>query len=121
MFLANHNALSLFHREQIKSMKEYIAINQSKNSKQAESKRKVLAKMERQGLTAKPEVEKMLNFQFVSATRMSFYLNSLKPTFAHLQHTCFFLNLVGSWPLATSSAGIPRCQVWLSWMRATLH
>ena len=79
MFLANHNALSLFHREQIKSMKEYIAINQSKNSKQAESKRKVLAKMERQGLTAKPEVEKMLNFQFVSAMRMSFYLNSLKP------------------------------------------
>lgn len=53
-----------WEQEQIKSMKEYIAINQSKNSKQAESKRKVLQKMERAGLTAKPEIEKMLNFQF---------------------------------------------------------
>ncbi|KAL7533845.1 hypothetical protein ACHAXR_009081, partial [Thalassiosira sp. AJA248-18] len=53
-----------WEQEQIKSMKEYIAINQSKNSKQAESKRKVLQKMERAGLTEKPEVEKMLNFQF---------------------------------------------------------
>ena len=119
--MANHNALSLFHREQIKSMKEYIAINQSKNSKQAESKRKVLAKMERQGLTAKPEVEKMLNFQFVSAMRMSFYLNSLKPICPQFTYQFLFFCLVGSWPLATSSAGIPRCQVWLSWMRATLH
>ena len=42
------------------------ALNQSKNSKQAESKRKVLQKMERAGLTAKPEAEKMLNFMFVS-------------------------------------------------------
>ena len=61
-----------WEQEQIKSMKEYIAINQSKNSKQAESKRKVLQKMERSGLTAKPEVEKGLNFQFVSATRISY-------------------------------------------------
>lgn len=53
-----------WEQEQIKSMKEYIALNQSKNSKQAESKRKVLQKMERSGLTAKPEPEKMLNFQF---------------------------------------------------------
>jgi ATP-binding cassette, subfamily F, member 2 len=53
-----------WEQEQIKSMKEYIAINQSKNSKQAESKRKVLQKMERAGLTTKPEIEKMLNFQF---------------------------------------------------------
>ena len=55
-----------WEQEQIKSMKEYIALNQSKNSKQAESKKKVLQKMERAGLTEKPEVEKMLNFQFVS-------------------------------------------------------
>jgi len=53
-----------WEQEQIKSMKEYIALNQSKNSKQAESKRKVLQKMERAGLTAKPEAEKMLNFMF---------------------------------------------------------
>jgi len=53
-----------WEQEQIKSMKDYIAINQSKNSKQAESKRKVLQKMERTGLATKPEVEKMLNFQF---------------------------------------------------------
>jgi len=53
-----------WEQEQIKSMKEYIAINQSKNSKQAESKRKVLHKMERSGLTTKPEPEKLLNFQF---------------------------------------------------------
>jgi ATP-binding cassette subfamily F protein 2 len=59
-----------WEQEQIKSMKEYIALNQSKNSKQAESKKKVLQKMERAGLTAKPELEKMLNFQFVS-TRSS--------------------------------------------------
>jgi len=53
-----------WEQEQIKSMKEYIAINQSKNSKQAESKRKVLQKMERSGLTKKPEPEKSLNFKF---------------------------------------------------------
>mmetsp|Transcript_2527 Transcript_2527/g.2789 ORF Transcript_2527/g.2789 Transcript_2527/m.2789 type:complete len:834 (+) Transcript_2527:276-2777(+) len=53
-----------WEQEQIKSMKEYIAINQSKNSKQAESKRKVLQKMERSGLTKKPEPEKTLNFKF---------------------------------------------------------
>jgi ATP-binding cassette subfamily F protein 2 len=45
-------------------MKEYIALNQSKNSKQAESKKKVLQKMERAGLTKKPEQEKALNFKF---------------------------------------------------------
>lgn len=53
-----------WEQEQIKGMKEYIALNQSKNSKQAESKKKVLQKMERNGLTEKPELEKMLNFQF---------------------------------------------------------
>ena len=61
-----------WEQEQIKSMKEYIAINQSKNSKQAESKRKVLQKMERSGLTAKPEPEKMLNFKFVSLMQESY-------------------------------------------------
>lgn len=64
--LTNQMKQYKWEQEQIKSMKEYIAINQSKNSKQAESKRKVLAKMEQKGLTVKPEVEKMLNFQFVS-------------------------------------------------------
>ena len=48
----------------MKGMKEYIALNQSKNSKQAESKKKVLQKMERSGLTKKPEQEKSLNFKF---------------------------------------------------------
>lgn len=64
--LTNQMKQYKWEQEQIKSMKEYIAINQSKNSKQAESKRKVLVKMEQKGLTVKPEVEKMLNFQFVS-------------------------------------------------------
>lgn len=68
-----------WEQEQIKSMKEYIAINQSKNSKQAESKRKVLMKMERSGLTEKPEVEKMLNFQFVSPVSLV-----LQPVFFQL-------------------------------------
>jgi len=53
-----------WEQDQIKSMKEYIALNQSKNSKQAESKKKVLQKMERAGLTKKPEQEKALNFKF---------------------------------------------------------
>ena len=54
-------------QEQIKSMKEYIARfghGTAKNAKQAQSKEKVLAKMMRSGLTAKPVEEKPLNFQF---------------------------------------------------------
>jgi len=53
-----------WEQDQMKGMKEYIALNQSKNSKQAESKKKVLQKMERSGLTKKPEQEKSLNFKF---------------------------------------------------------
>lgn len=56
-----------WEQEQIKSMKEYIARfghGTSKNAKQAQSKEKVLEKMVRAGLTAKPEVEKPMNFAF---------------------------------------------------------
>mmetsp|Transcript_4166 Transcript_4166/g.8891 ORF Transcript_4166/g.8891 Transcript_4166/m.8891 type:complete len:832 (+) Transcript_4166:147-2642(+) len=56
-----------WEQDQIKSMKEYIARfghGTSKNAKQAQSKQKVLDKMVRGGLTAKPEVEKQLNFRF---------------------------------------------------------
>ena len=47
-------------------MREYVARfghGTSKNAKQAQSKEKVLAKMIRAGLTAKPELEKPVNFQ----------------------------------------------------------
>lgn len=98
-----------WEQEQIKNMKEYIAINQSKNSKQAESKRKVLQKMERNGLAVKPEIEKSLNFQFVSATRISLFTFTLSHCnviiITHL--LTLFLAPVGSWTLATPSAGIP--------------
>ena len=56
-----------WEQDQIKSMKEYIARfghGTSKNAKQAQSKQKVLDKMVRGGLTAKPEVEKPMNFKF---------------------------------------------------------
>lgn len=56
-----------WEQDQIKSMKEYIARfghGTSKNAKQAQSKQKVLDKMMRGGLTAKPEVEKPMNFKF---------------------------------------------------------
>ncbi|KAL3924930.1 MAG: hypothetical protein SGARI_005938, partial [Bacillariaceae sp.] len=56
-----------WEQEQIKSMKEYIARfghGTAKNAKQAQSKEKVLQKMIRAGLTAKPEEEKPLNFKF---------------------------------------------------------
>mmetsp|Transcript_43754 Transcript_43754/g.51229 ORF Transcript_43754/g.51229 Transcript_43754/m.51229 type:complete len:920 (+) Transcript_43754:242-3001(+) len=59
-----------WEQDQIKSMKEYIALNQSKNSKQAESKKKVLAKMERAGLAKKPEQEKTLNFRFTDPSHL---------------------------------------------------
>lgn len=94
-----------WEQEQIKSMKEYIAINQSKNSKQAESKRKVLQKMERNGLAVKPEIEKSLNFQFVSATRTFTLSHCNVIIITHL--LTLFLSPVGSWTLATPSAGIP--------------
>lgn len=56
-----------WEQEQIKSMKEYIARfghGTAKNAKQAQSKEKVLQKMMRSGLTAKPVEEKQLNFSF---------------------------------------------------------
>jgi len=56
-----------WEQDQIKSMKEYVARfghGTSKNAKQAQSKQKVLDKMVRAGLTAKPEVEKPMNFKF---------------------------------------------------------
>jgi ATP-binding cassette subfamily F protein 2 len=56
-----------WEQDQMKSMKEYIARfghGTSKNAKQAQSKQKVLDKMVRGGLTAKPEVEKPMNFKF---------------------------------------------------------
>ncbi len=56
-----------WEQDQIKSMKEYVARfghGTSKNAKQAQSKQKVLDKMVRGGLTAKPEVEKPMNFKF---------------------------------------------------------
>lgn len=55
-----------WEQDQIKSMREYVARfghGTSKNAKQAQSKEKVLAKMIRAGLTAKPELEKPMNFQ----------------------------------------------------------
>jgi len=56
-----------WEQDQIASMKEYIARfggGNSKMVKQAQSKEKVLAKMVRQGLTEKPEIDKPLNFEF---------------------------------------------------------
>jgi ATP-binding cassette subfamily F protein 2 len=56
-----------WEQEQIKSMKEYVARfghGTAKNAKQAQSKEKVLEKMVRAGLTAKPEEDKQLNFRF---------------------------------------------------------
>eukprot|EP00978_Attheya_sp_CCMP212_P004099 scaffold8879_cov44-Attheya_sp.AAC.1 len=56
-----------WEQEQMKSMKEYVAKfghGTSKNAKQAQSKEKVLEKMVRAGLTAKPEDEKPMNFKF---------------------------------------------------------
>jgi ATP-binding cassette subfamily F protein 2 len=56
-----------WEQDQMKSMKEYVARfghGTSKNAKQAQSKQKVLDKMVRGGLTAKPEVEKPMNFKF---------------------------------------------------------
>ncbi|EJK60424.1 hypothetical protein THAOC_19229, partial [Thalassiosira oceanica] len=56
-----------WEQDQIKSMKEYIARfghGTSKNAKQAQSKQKVLDKMVRGGLVAKPEAEKPMNFKF---------------------------------------------------------
>ena len=62
-----------WEQDQIKSMKEYIARfghGTSKNAKQAQSKQKVLDKMVRGGLVAKPEVEKPMNFKFPDPGRL---------------------------------------------------
>jgi ATP-binding cassette subfamily F protein 2 len=56
-----------WEQEQIKSIKDYVAKfgqGTAKNAKQAQSKEKVLEKMVRAGLVAKPEEEKALNFRF---------------------------------------------------------
>jgi len=56
-----------WEQDQIKSMKEYIARfghGTAKNVRQAQSKEKVLEKMVRAGLIAKPEIEKPMNFSF---------------------------------------------------------
>jgi len=86
-----------WEQDQIKSMREYVARfghGTSKNAKQAQSKEKVLAKMIRAGLTAKPELEKPMNFQFADPGHLpppvlafhdvSFAYPKCEPLYAHV-------------------------------------
>lgn len=62
-----------WEQEQIKDMKEYIARfghGSAKLARQAQSKEKTLAKMERGGLTEKVQVDRQLSFKFTDVGKL---------------------------------------------------
>jgi ATP-binding cassette subfamily F protein 2 len=74
-----------WEQDQIKNMKEYIARfghGSAKLARQAQSKEKVLAKMEREGLTDKVHKDKVLSFYFPDP-------DQLPPPVLQFQEVCF--------------------------------
>lgn len=62
-----------WEQEQIANMKEYIARfghGSAKLARQAQSKEKVLAKMVREGLTEKPETDRVIKFKFENVGKL---------------------------------------------------
>ncbi|KAL9322740.1 hypothetical protein ACSQ67_010793 [Phaseolus vulgaris] len=85
-----------WEQEQIASMKEYIARfghGSAKLARQAQSKEKTLAKMERGGLTEKVVRDRILVFRFVDVGKLPPVLQFVEVTFGYTPDNLIYKNL----------------------------